>query len=82
MTTETEEDGGIFAKCLGWLECCFGAPSSNSYYESSAMSPYKLERARQKAENNMYPGYCDLPPIDHLSCNPPLWFSEQLSPPE
>ena len=38
MTDETEEDGGIFAKCLGWLGCCLGAPSPNSYYDSSTMS--------------------------------------------
>ena len=84
MTDEPEEDGGIFAKCLGWLGCCFGAPSSNSYYEPSTMCPSELEKAREEAENSKYTGYCggnyDLPPVDHPSCNPPLWFPEQLPP--
>ena len=79
-----EEDGGIFAKCLGWLGCCFGAASPNSYYEPSTMCPYEVEKAREEAENSKYTGYCggnyDLPPVDHPSCNPPLWFPEQLPP--
>lgn len=78
MTDEPEEEGGIFAKCLGWLGCCFGAPSPN---ESSTMCPSELEKAREEAENSMYTGYCggnyDWPPVDHPSYNPPL---EQLPP--
>ena len=62
----------------------FGAPSPNSYYDSSTMCPYELEKAREEAENSKYSGYCggnyDLPPVDHPSCNPPLWFPEQLPP--
>lgn len=84
MTDEPEEDGGIFAKCLGWLGCCFGAPSPNSYYESSTMCPSELEKAREEAENSVYTGYCggnyDLPPVGHPSLNPPLFFPEQLPP--
>jgi len=37
-----EEDGGIFAKYLGWLGCCFGTLSPNSYYELSTMCPSEL----------------------------------------
>lgn len=84
ITDEPEEDRGIFAKCLDWLGCYFGASSLNSYYESSTMCPSELEKAREEAENSIYSGYCssnyDLPPIDHPSCNPPLWFPEQLPP--
>ena len=56
MTNESEEDGGIFAKCLGWLGCCFGALSPNSYYESSTMCQSELEKAREEAENSLYTG--------------------------
>jgi len=85
MTNKPEEEGGgIFAKCLGWLGCCFGAPSPNSYYESSTICPSELEKAREEAENSMYNGYCGgncyLPSVDHPYCNPPLWFPEQLPP--
>ena len=53
MTDEPEEAGGIFAKCLGWLGCCFGAPSPNSYYESSTMCPAELEKTRGHQNINL-----------------------------
>ena len=82
ITDHPEYDDGIFAKCLDWLGCCFGAPSPNSYYESSTMCPSEGKKVREEAEKSMCTGYCggiyDLSPVDHLSCNPPLWFPEQL----
>ena len=82
VTDKTKEDGGIFAKCLDFLGCCFGAPSPNSYYDSSPMCQYELEKAREEAENNSgyYGGICDLPPFDHPFSNSPLWLSEHLPP--
>ena len=78
-SNDDNEEGGIFAKCFGWL---FAGGSEGQCFDQVPMSPYESERLREEVEDDFFiGGGCKGLDIDHPAYNPPLFLPEIVPPP-